>query len=141
MKTSIYSKNATYQKFEVLKSNRNKRYRYGEFFVEGVRNINQAIQNGWRIVSFLYSGERRLSDWAKGLLGTVATEMNYELTASLMEEISGKEDASELLAIVKMRGDAPEKLVLPENPLIAVFDRPSNKGNLGTVIRSLRPFR
>ena len=41
MKVSkIYSKNAAYQKFEVLKSNRNKIYKYNEFLVEGVRNIN-----------------------------------------------------------------------------------------------------
>ena len=40
MKTvKIYSKNAAYQKFEVLKTNRNKRHRYGEFFVEGVRTF------------------------------------------------------------------------------------------------------
>lgn len=32
----IGTKNAVYQKFEVLKTNRNKRYRYGEFLVEGV---------------------------------------------------------------------------------------------------------
>ena len=49
----IFSKNATYQKFEVLKSNRNKRYKYAEFLVEGVRNINGALQNGWDIRSFL----------------------------------------------------------------------------------------
>ena len=34
----VMSKNAAYQKFEVLRTNRNKRYRYGEFLVEGVRN-------------------------------------------------------------------------------------------------------
>lgn len=46
----VYSKNADYQKFEVLKTNRNKRYKYYEFFVEGVRNINCAVKNGWDIV-------------------------------------------------------------------------------------------
>ena len=30
----VYTRSATYQKFEVLKTNRNKRYKYGEFFVE-----------------------------------------------------------------------------------------------------------
>ena len=55
MKVSkIYSKNAAYQKFEVLKSNRNKRYKYNEFLVEGVRNINEAIRNHWEIASFIY---------------------------------------------------------------------------------------
>lgn len=60
----INTRNATYQKFEVLKTNRNKRYRYGEFFVEGVRNINEAIENGRHISSFIYSGDEPLSDWA-----------------------------------------------------------------------------
>lgn len=31
MELSMYSKNSTYQKFEVLKTNRNERYRYNEF--------------------------------------------------------------------------------------------------------------
>ena len=46
-KKQISGKNADYQKFEVLKTNRNKRYRYGEFFVEGVRNLNEAVKKGW----------------------------------------------------------------------------------------------
>ena len=33
----INSRNATFQKIVVLKTNRNKRYKYKEFFVEGVR--------------------------------------------------------------------------------------------------------
>ena len=54
MKTvKIYSKNAAYQKFEVLKTNRNKRHRYGEFFVEGVRNINEAEKK--RMAFFFFS--------------------------------------------------------------------------------------
>lgn len=57
----VYAKNAAYQKFEVLKTNRNKRYRYYEFFVEGVRNINEAIRNQWEIISFLYTPDIPLS--------------------------------------------------------------------------------
>ena len=53
MRKDIYSKNADYQKFQVLKTNRNKRHRYGEFFVEGVRNLNQARENGWEFAAFL----------------------------------------------------------------------------------------
>lgn len=43
--TKISSKNSTYQKIEVLKTNRNKRYRYNEFLVEGVRSLNEAVKN------------------------------------------------------------------------------------------------
>lgn len=132
----VYTKNAAYQKFEVLKTNRNKRYRYYEFFVEGVRNINEAIRNQWEIVSFLYTPDIPLSSWAKETLGAVRTQVNYELSASLMAELSGKADTSELMAVVKMRPDSFEQFHLSENPLLALFDRPSNKGNLGTIIRS-----
>jgi 23S rRNA (uridine2479-2'-O)-methyltransferase len=132
----IFSKNATYQKFEVLKTNRNKRYKYKEFFVEGVRNINEAIKNNWHIVSFLYTRENKLSTWATELLRTVKTDVNYELTSALMSDLSNKEDTSELLAIVKMREDSFTQFHLSDNPILALFDRPSNKGNLGTIIRS-----
>lgn len=136
----IYSKNATYQKFEVLKTNRNKRYKYNAFFVEGVRNINGAIANGWTIQSFLYCPERTLSHWAQDILRTVKTEVNYELTEALMRDLSGKEDTSELLAVIQMRDDRLEDIALSPNPVIALFDRPSNKGNLGTILRSCDSF-
>lgn len=136
----IFSKNAAYQKFEVLKTNRNKRYKYYEFFVEGVRNINEAIRNDWTIVSFIYSGERALSNWAKDILKSVPTEVNYELTDALMNDISSKEDTSELLAVVRMQDDDYRRICLSENPVIVVFDRPSNRGNLGTIIRSCDSF-
>ena len=136
----IYSKNAAYQKFEVLKTNRNKRYKYNEFFVEGVRNINEAIRNNWTIHSFIYCPEMNLSHWAQDILRSVKTQINYELTPELMRDISSKEDTSELLAIVEMRDDRLEDVVLSENPVIALFDRPSNKGNLGTIIRSCDSF-
>ena len=136
----VYSKNAAYQKFEVLKTNRNKRYRYNAFFVEGVRNINEAIANGWTIQSFLYCPDRALSHWAQDILHSVRTEVNYELSDALMRELSGKEDTSELLAVVQMRDDRLEDVKLSDNPVIALFDRPSNKGNLGTIIRSCDSF-
>lgn len=137
MKTvKIYSKNADFQKFEVLKTNRNKRYKYFEFFVEGVRNINGAITNGWEFSSILYTPEKPLSHWAQDILQTVKTEVNYELPESLMAELSGKTDTSELMAVVKMREDDFSRLPVRDNPIFALFDRPSNKGNLGTILRS-----
>lgn len=136
LERKIFTKNAEYQKFEVLKSNRVKRAHYHEFFVEGVRNINEAVKNGWEINSFLYSRETRLSSWAETMLRDVKTHVNYLLPSSLMKELSGKEDTSELLAVVGMRDDDPSLIRLPSNPLLALFDRPSNHGNLGTIIRS-----
>ncbi len=137
MKTEkILTKNNTYQKLIVLKSNRNKRHKYQEFLVEGVRNINAAAENGWDIRSLIYANASKLSEWAEGIIRTANTFVNYELSTELMKGLSGKEDTSELMAVAGMRPDSPDILKFSQNPVIALFDRPSNKGNLGTVIRS-----
>ncbi|HKM34067.1 MAG TPA: TrmH family RNA methyltransferase [Lachnospiraceae bacterium] len=132
----VTTQNNVFQKFIVLKTNRNKRFKYREFIVEGVRNIKEAIQNDWEIESFIFSSELGLSDWAKGVIASGKTSIDYNLSAQLMREISGKEDTSELMAVVKMKADVVSLDELSGNPVLALFDRPSNKGNLGTIIRS-----
>lgn len=134
--TKILTKNAAYQKFVVLKTNRNKRFKYGEFLVEGVRNLNEAVQNGWKVRSLLYPADTQLSGWARGMLERTPTEQNFELRGELMAELSGKTDTSELMAVIAMRTREPDELPLSDHPLLALFDRPSNRGNLGTVLRS-----
>lgn len=136
----IYTRNAAFQKIQALKSNRSKRRRYGAFFVEGVRNINQAVGNGWGIRAFLFARGRQLSGWAQDMLRDVPTQVNYCLTPELMGELSGKGEPSELLAVVKVRLGGLEALPLGPNPLLVLFDRPSNRGNLGTLLRSCDGF-
>lgn len=133
--TKLYSKNNSYQKFETLKTNRNKRYKYNEFLVEGVRSLNEAVKNNWHIKSLIYD-KNNLSDWAADMIRTVHTEENFCLTPELMRDLSEKEDSSELLALIEMREDNLDSLTLSKNPFLVLFDRPSNKGNLGTMIRS-----
>lgn len=133
--TDVCKKNNIYQHLYVLKTNRKKRYRYREFLVEGVRNINEAVAEGWKIKSFIYSmGD--LSDWANNLLRTVPTKMNYRMSQELMRDLSDKDETSELMAVIEMRECKLSQVNLSDNPLILLFDRPSNKGNLGTIIRS-----
>ncbi len=131
----IYAQNASFQKIQVLKTNRNKRYKYHEFLVEGVRNLNEAVKNNWKIKSFLYHKDG-LSEWASNMIHQVDTDINYCLTPDLMAELSGKEDTSELMAVIEMRDDRLDSVPLSETPFLVLFDRPSNKGNLGTMIRS-----
>ena len=133
--TKIIAKDSTYQKFEVLKTNRNKRYKYNEFLVEGVRSLKEAVTKKWNIKSFIYD-KNNLSDWAKDTISSVKTKENFVLTPELMKDLSGKEDTSELMAIIEMREDKLENVTLSKAPFIVLFDRPSNKGNLGTIIRS-----
>jgi TrmH family RNA methyltransferase len=132
----IYSENNDFQHVETLRRKREKRHRHQEFFVEGVRPINQALKYGWTINAFLYARDQKLSDWATHILRDSQARTHYELPAHLMQKLSNKEEASELIAIVAMPEDRLTRIPLKEQPLIVVFDRPANPGNLGTILRS-----
>lgn len=133
----IHVRNDAFQLWETLKSNRNKRHKAGLFFVEGVRNINGALRYGWQIEAFAYNADAALSGWAKDALEAAPQADRYLLSGPLMAALSDREEhPSELICLVRMRSDDPDALTLGPSPLLAVFDRPSNKGNLGTVIRT-----
>lgn len=137
----VYTENNDYQRFDVLKRNRNKRFQYKQFFVEGVEPINKALENGWKVLSFVYSRERQLSDWANNILKHSKADTHYEMPNSLMDKLSDREDSSELIAILDMPEPDINKIKLGEIPLVVAFDRPSNIGNLGTLIRSCDAFK
>jgi TrmH family RNA methyltransferase len=124
----------------VLRRNRTKRQRYREFFAEGVATINAAIRHGWKFQSIWFSRERPLSDWAQGVLQIAAAGSHYEVTQSMLEKLSEKEDQSELVAILQMPEDDPGRLKLDGNFVVIVTDSPANPGNLGTLIRSADAF-
>jgi 23S rRNA (uridine2479-2'-O)-methyltransferase len=132
----IFSQNSDFQLIETLRRNRVKRNKTGLFFVEGVRSIDQALRNGWGIDSFIFSRGKRLSDWAEGILHSSNAKKHYELLPELMDELSQKEEASELLALVNIPSDDLSRIPESANPLILILDRPILPGNIGTVIRS-----
>lgn len=139
MKTRVIrvgKKNNIFQHIQVLKANRYKRNEYQEFFVEGVHNIKLALKYGWKIKNWIFA-DKPLSTWTKGIIESVNTEVNYCLTNELIAEISERSDISELMAIINMK---KTPVVASKNPFIILFDRPSKKGNLGTIIRSADAF-
>ncbi|GAC1652984.1 MAG: TrmH family RNA methyltransferase [Ktedonobacteraceae bacterium] len=132
----IYTENNDFQYIETLRRNREKRQRNKEFFIEGVRPINQALRYKWQIRAFAYSREKRLSDWAEGILARSQASIHYELRLPLLEKLSNKSEASELIALVTMPEDDVARIPVSENLLVVIFDRPASPGNLGTIIRS-----
>lgn len=143
----ISNENNNWQYFETLKKNRNKRHSSGEFFVEGVRNINECLKNNWEVSAAIFAeeiGEQKLSDWAKHILKSLkGRAVFYMLKKELLDKLSDKQDkneASEVIFIVKSRLESLKDLSIKHNSTILIFDRASNKGNLGSIIRSCDAF-
>src|SRR6266567_7100463 len=125
----ISKENAYFQQVESLRKKREKRQKHREFFVEGVRPINQALKYNWSIKAFLYSPENRLSDWAHDILKQSPAETHVELTPALLEKLSNKTEPSELLAVVAIPKDDLARIPTREQMLVAIFDRPASPGN------------
>ena len=136
----VSTANTAFQRIDVLRRNRNKRHRYGEFVVEGVRAINGALAAGWTIRSFAYPRDRQQSRWATDILATSTAESHLSVAPALFDTISEKEDSSELLAVVAMRPDSVERIPTGPGMAVVVVDRPGSPGNLGTLIRSCDAF-
>ncbi|MDT5016939.1 MAG: rRNA (uridine2479-2-O)-methyltransferase [Mycobacterium sp.] len=136
----VTTRNASFQQWQALLTNRTKRQRAGEFVVQGVRPINLARANGWNFRALLYPDGQSLSCWARGTLDAVSTTQ-YALAPALMRELGEKEEeVPELLAVVELPNDDLRRIPVSSNMLVIVFDRPSRPGNVGTLIRSADAF-
>jgi TrmH family RNA methyltransferase len=136
----VSTANTAFQHFEVLRRNRTKRHRHREFVVEGVRALNAAVAGGWTIRSFAFARGRALSRWATDLLEASTAESHFEMAPELFDQISEKTEPSELVAVVGMRDDSPDRIPLRAGFTGVVVDRPGSPGNLGTLIRSCDAF-
>ena len=134
----VSTRNASFQQWQALLTNRNKRQRAGEFLVQGVRPITLAVENGWTVSSLIYPDRQGLSNWAREMLefsGATPVAMSPDLVAEL-----GDKESVELIAVVALPDDRLDRVPPDPHLLTVVFDRPTTTGNIGTLIRSADAF-
>jgi tRNA G18 (ribose-2'-O)-methylase SpoU len=140
MTARITTRNATFQQWQSLLTNRTKRHRAGEFLVHGVRPISQAVSQGWTISALLHDGRPSPSAWAKDLLASVSAA-RFTVAPDLMAELGEKSEGSpELLAVARMRDDDFGRISADRTLFAVVFDRSASPGNIGTLVRSVDAF-
>jgi 23S rRNA (uridine2479-2'-O)-methyltransferase len=136
----VGARNATFQRWQSLLTNRAKRYRAGEFVVQGVRPITAAVAHGWTIRALLNDGRAAPSSWAADLWERVPGQ-RFEVAPELMADLGEKSDGPpELIAIAEMPPDRLDRIPVSAGLLVTVFDRPGSPGNIGTLIRSVDAF-
>ncbi|SHK33559.1 RNA methyltransferase, TrmH family [Pseudonocardia thermophila] len=132
----VTSRNAAFQQWQALLTNRTKRHRTRGFLVQGVRPITMALRHGWQVDAVLVRAGKR-SSWAAELLRDTAAATHYELAPELIAELGEKEEqVPEALLVVRTPPDDLDRIPTPVDALVVAFDRPSSPGNLGTLVRS-----
>ena len=136
----ITSRNARFQQWQALLTNRNKRLRAGEFLVQGVRPITVAVEQGWPVHTLIHDAGRSLSRWAQEMLRTAGGE-RIAMSSDLLAELGEKSEAApELVAVMEMPPDDLDRITIGGDFLGVLFDRPTSPGNIGSVIRSADAF-
>jgi 23S rRNA (uridine2479-2'-O)-methyltransferase len=113
----VSRENTLFQHLQTLQRNRNKRHRAGEFVVEGVRAINQALAHRWTVKALVYGAGRPLSAWARGVLAGAPDATRVEMLPALLQRLSDKEETSELLAVLAIPPDSTARLPQRALPL------------------------
>jgi len=135
----ISVENAEYQIIKSIKLSRAKRNKTHEIFIEGIECIKQAINANIEITRIIIKNTTSLSEWGKDVIRQNNNAKIIEMSNTLYNELTDKMNPSEMLITAKIKQYEISD-INPENPFIVVFDRPSDYGNLGTIIRSANAF-
>jgi 23S rRNA (uridine2479-2'-O)-methyltransferase len=135
----ISVENAEYQIIKSIKLNRVKRNKSHEIFIEGIECIKQAISANIEITRIIIKNMTGLSEWGKDVIRRNNNIKIIEISNILYNELTDKMNPSEMLITAKVKQNEISD-INSKNPFILVFDRPSDYGNLGSIIRSANAF-
>ncbi|WP_291523843.1 TrmH family RNA methyltransferase [Branchiibius sp. NY16-3462-2] len=141
--TRVRSRNATFQYWQTLLTNRTKRGRARELVVQGVRPTDLALAAGTPIRSLLVADGGTRSRWAQEVAdrACAAGAAEYLLEPALLAELGEQEDRTpELLITVEIPPDDSRRIPIAPDLLAVALDRPASPGNVGSIIRSADAF-
>ncbi len=113
------------------------RTEFGQFLVEGITHVGEAIEAGWDVDSMVYAPELLTSTFAKDLLAR-AERLKLKLqpvSVSVIESLADKENPQGILAVVKQKKYLFENITSTTRAVALVS--PQDPGNLGTILRTM----
>jgi RNA methyltransferase, TrmH family len=121
-----------------LKRDRRAREEEGQFVVEGIQGVVEAVQTGADLHALLYSPERLASQIAEQAIEAArARGVRCEaLSAELFKVISERENPVGIAAIVARRLARLDDLEIEDEDVVVALEGVSDPGNLGTVLRT-----
>ncbi|HOU13428.1 MAG TPA: TrmH family RNA methyltransferase [Anaerolineae bacterium] len=129
-------KNDKIKLVRALAEQRRERNQHKLFFIEGVAAIRAAYLYDWDVRWLIYCPEVEHTEWGLAVIAQTPLEARLEVNEYVLTQLSDREMASELLAVVAQRPDDLARIPLKDDLLVLLLDRPSSPGNLGSTIRS-----
>jgi TrmH family RNA methyltransferase len=119
--------------------NRKERAESGLAYIEGLRIVIQAIQDGWDIQTLIYCPTLLVSPIGKQALeGFLDSGLNkcIEVSETVFRYLSGKDGPQGLAAVIRQKWFTLAEIDLKVSNTIVALDEIADPGNLGTIIRT-----
>ena len=114
---------------QALQQKSQERRRCSLFVVEGRREVERCVEQGYQLDTVFVCPELYGGEW-KGQ-GRVV-----EVTPSIYNKVAYRGGTEGIIAEVRTRQHTLQDLALPEQPLVVVLEGVEKPGNLGAVLRS-----
>lgn len=136
----ISAENAEFQIIESLKTNRTKRAKHKEIYIEGIESIKQAISAKLEITRIVFADRKKLSGWAQQLVSNYPNAKLIEMSEPLYKKLCDRDEPTEIVVTAKIDTATIDTITMSDTPCVLIFDRPSDHGNFGSIIRSANSF-
>lgn len=129
MKQITSASNPIIKRILHLQEKPRKRKEENVFIIDGWKETQLAISNGYEVEMILYRKGYGLS------FDELSTENVIEISGDVFDKISYRGNTSKVVSLAKPKPNLLSELVLSENNLIIVLDGIEKPGNIGAILR------
>ncbi|OEF99426.1 hypothetical protein BHF71_01750 [Vulcanibacillus modesticaldus] len=115
--------------------NKKGRDKSGQYIIEGIKLIKEAIRFGQKIETIIVDHSKGLPEEFLELYSSDKKKF-FTVSKPVFEKLSETETPQGIMAIIKKQELTAKKLLTENNNFILLLDKIQDPGNLGTIIRS-----
>ncbi len=128
--------NPVVKKIMQLKSKSKIRKKEGFFIIEGLRELELAIQSNYIIDTILFYPELISNESLRKITKNSTIKIG-EISKSVFEKLAYRNTTEGIIAIAKIKSTAIKDIIFKtKNPLILVAEAPEKPGNIGALLRT-----
>lgn len=117
-----------------------KKYRQetGQFFIEGLRTVGEAVQTGASIETLVIAPELLVSEFGQSLLRDPAIKNvnRIEVSAEIYQKLAHKQGPQGIGAVLRKNWHTLNEVQATQDDLWVTLDAIADPGNLGTIMRT-----
>ena len=115
----------------------------GTFLIEGLREIELAIQGGYELETILFLPElisaKQITKFTNNhtSVSELAKQIHtIEINKEVYQKLAYRDTTEGILAVAKTKSTQLTDLKLSDNPLILIAEAPEKPGNIGALLRT-----